>query len=91
MNEFTAEKIRANYLLEHIKNLRSEEAMLAANESNLNTQEAKKLERIRKDLAECEAYDLELKNVADQQIKFDLDDGVTVNYELFKSVVAQIK
>jgi hypothetical protein len=91
MNEFTAEKIRANYLLEHIKNLRSEEAMLSANESNLSTQEARKLEQMRKDIHECEEYDMELKNVADQQIKFDLDDGVTVNYELFKSVVAKIK
>jgi hypothetical protein len=91
MNEFTAEKIRANYLLEHIKNLRSEEAMLSANESNLSTQEARKLEQIRKDIHECEEYDMELKNVADQQIKFDLDDGVTANYELFKSVVAKIK
>ncbi|MFD1315235.1 BREX-1 system adenine-specific DNA-methyltransferase PglX [Namhaeicola litoreus] len=91
MNEFTAEKIRANYLLEHLKNLRSEEAMLSANESNLNTQEARKLEQIRKDIHECEEYDMELKNVADQQIKFDLDDGVTANYELFKTVVADIK
>jgi hypothetical protein len=91
MNEFTAEKIRANYLLEHIKNLRSEEAMLSSNESNLSTQEARKLEQIRKDIHECEEYDMELKNVADQQIKFDLDDGVTANYEMFKSVVAKIK
>jgi hypothetical protein len=34
---------------------------------------------------------LALKNVADQQIKFDLDDGVAKNYELFKTVVAKIK
>jgi hypothetical protein len=29
--------------------------------------------------------------VADQQIKFDLDDGVANNYKLFESVVAKIK
>jgi hypothetical protein len=91
MNAFTVEKIRANYLLEHMKNLRSEEALLAGNESTLSTQEARKLEQIRKDLHECEAYDLELKNVADGQISFDLDDGVTANYQLFASVVAKIK
>ena len=91
MNAFTAEKIRANYLLEHIKHLRSEEGLLASNESNLSTQEARKLEQIRKDILECEEYDLELKNVADQQIQFDLDDGVTANYELFERVVAKIK
>jgi hypothetical protein len=91
MNAFTVEKIRANYMLEHLKNLRSEESMLQANASNLNTQEAKRLDQIRKDLVECEAYDMELKNVADQQISFDLDDGVTANYALFESVLAKIK
>lgn len=91
MNAFTVEKIRANYLLEHIKNLRSEETVLLANESNLSTQEAKRLDQLRKDITECETYDLELKDIADQQIAFDLDDGVTVNYEKFKTVVAKIK
>ncbi|MFB9056533.1 BREX-1 system adenine-specific DNA-methyltransferase PglX [Mariniflexile ostreae] len=91
MNAFTVEKIRANYLLEHIKNLRSEETILLSNESNLSTQEAKRLDQLRKDITECEIYDLELKDVADNQIEFDLDDGVTVNYEKFKTVVAKIK
>lgn len=91
MNAFTVEKIRANYMLEHLKNLRSEENMLQGNAANLNTQEAKRLDQIRKDILECEAYDMELKNVADQQITFDLDDGVTANYALFESVLAKIK
>ncbi|MFG4004595.1 BREX-1 system adenine-specific DNA-methyltransferase PglX [Flavobacterium aquidurense] len=91
MNAFTVEKIRANYMLEHLKNLRSEESMLQANEANLNTIEAKRLDQIRKDLVECEAYDMELKNVADQQITFDLDEGVTANYAKFESVLAKIK
>lgn len=91
MNAFTVEKIRANYMLEHLKNLRSEESMLQANSATLNTQDAKRLDQIRKDLVECEAYDMELKNVADQQITFDLDDGVTANYAKFESVLAKIK
>lgn len=91
MNEFTVEKIRANYLLEHIKKLRTEEAMLSNRESSLSTQEAKRLDQVRKDLQECEAYDMVLKDVADRQIKFDLDDGVTANYKLFEDVVAKIK
>lgn len=90
MNEFTAEKIRANYLLEHLKQLRSERDLLQSSESSLNTQQARRLEQLSKDIPECEAYDMELKNVADQQIKFDLDDGVTANYELFEKVVAKI-
>jgi len=90
MNEFTAEKIRANYLLEHIKQLRAERDLLQSNESSLNTQEARRLEQLGKDISECEAYDMELHNIADQQIKFDLDDGVTANYKLFEKVVAKI-
>ena len=91
MNAFTVEKIRANYLLEHIKNIRTEIMVLEGNASNLNTQEARTLDRLRGDLIECEAYDMELKNVADQQISFDLDDGVTVNYKKFETVVTKIK
>ena len=91
MNAFTVEKIRANYLLEHIKNINSEIMVLEGNASNLNTQEAKRLDNLRVDLRECEAYDMELKNVADAQINFDLDDGVDVNYKKFESVVAKIK
>ncbi|MDC1197512.1 BREX-1 system adenine-specific DNA-methyltransferase PglX [Algibacter sp.] len=91
MNAFTVEKIRANYLLEHIKNINSEIMVLESNASNLNTQEAKRLDTLRVDLRECETYDMELKNVADQQISFELDDGVTVNYKKFETVVAKIK
>jgi len=91
MNPFTVEKIRANYLLIHIKNLGSEKSDLLLKGSNLSTEEAKRLDQLRKDIPECETYDLELKDVADNQIAFDLDDGVTVNYEKFKTVVAKIK
>jgi hypothetical protein len=91
INEFTVEKIRANYLLEHLKYLKSEIAQKEANARNLSTAEAKQLDKLRVDLIECEQYDLALKNVADQQIKFDLDDGVAKNYELFETVVAKIK
>jgi hypothetical protein len=91
MNEFTVEKIRANYLLEHLKYLKSEITQKEANTSSLSTSEAKQLDKLRTDLIECEQYDMALKNVADQQIKFDLDEGVAKNYELFESVVAKIK
>jgi hypothetical protein len=91
MNEFTVEKIRANYLLEHLKYIKSEIAQKEANASSLSTAEAKQLDKLRADLVECEEYDMALKNVADQQIKFDLDDGVTKNYKLFETVVAKIK
>ena len=91
MNAFTLEKIRANYLLEHIKNIDSEISLLEINEANLNTQEAKRLDQLRKNIQECYEYDTELKDMADKQITFDLDDGVTVNYKKFETVVAKIK
>ena len=91
MNAFTVEKIRSNYLLEHLRHLRQEEQMLASNEASLSSRDAKRLDQLRKDIAECEAYDLELKDVADRQIAFDLDDGVTENHKLFGNVVAKIK
>lgn len=91
MNRFTVEKIRSHYLLKHISNLENRVAMLQSNEASLNTAERRLLEKLQKDLAECRAYDLELKEVADAQIEFDLDDGVAVNYDLFKKVVAPIK
>jgi hypothetical protein len=91
MDEFTVEKIRANYLIEHMKYLLSEIDILGQQGVNVSTEEARKLDQMRKDLKECEEYDLLLKDVADQQIPFDLDDGVTANYKLFGSVVAKIK
>ena len=48
MNAFTLEKIRDNYLIDHIKNLASEIDLLEKNEASLNTQEAKHLEQLRK-------------------------------------------
>lgn len=90
MNEFTVEKIRANYLIEHMKYLRSEIDIFDQQGANISSQEAKKLDQMRKDLMDCEEYDLLLKDTADQQIKFDLDDGVDPNYNLFKEVTARI-
>ena len=91
MDEFTVEKIRANYLIEHMKYLRSEIDILDQQGANISSEEAKKLDQMRKDRDDCEEYDLLLKDVADQQIKFDLDDGVDHNYKMFESVVAKIK
>ena len=91
MNAFTVEKIRAHYLMPHLKNLRSKTARMEAQATSLSSQEARTLDRLRKDLQECEEYDLVLKDVADRQIVFDLDDGVSVNYEKFEEVVAKIK
>ena len=90
MNRFTVQKIRQNYLFKQINYLESEIARLKANEASLNSTEARKLDHFRSNLMECRDYDLLLKDVADRQIEFDLDDGVVENYKLFEGVVSNI-
>jgi hypothetical protein len=91
MNSFTVEKIRSNYLMEHLRNLRFQIEQLSNQTGTLGRDDAKRLDKLRADLLECETYDLHLKIAADAQLSFDLDDGVSVNYEKFKAVVAPIK
>jgi len=86
MNAFTVEKIRSNYLMPHLKHLRSQIDRLQSSQ-----EDPRLLDRLQKNLSDCESYDLVLKDVADKQITFDLDDGVTKNYELFEGVVGKVK
>jgi hypothetical protein len=57
----------------------------------VNERPPRLLDRLRKNLDECEAYDLLLKDTADKQLVFDLNDGVSRNYELFEGVVRKVK
>ncbi len=91
MNKFTCAKIRSKYLLPHIKYLQGNIRDMEKNEASLNRTQLKELENLRYQIEDCEQYDLVLKDIADKQIEFDLDDGVTKNYELFADVVAFIK
>ena len=91
MNPYTAEKIRTNYLLPHIEWLVSKQSEMQANAANLNTRERKELDNIGKQIAECREYHDRLHVVADEQIGFDLDDGVVVNYAKLGDVLQKIK
>lgn len=91
MNKYTVENIRNKYLLPHIEYLRQELASLDARVSALTAQERKLYQKLDKDLAECMEYHDRLHSVADQQIDFDLDDGVVVNYAKFGDVLAKLK
>lgn len=91
MNKYTVENIRNKYLLPHIDYLRQELASLDARVSALTAQERKLYQKLDKDLAECMEYHDRLHSVADQQIDFDLDDGVVVNYAKFGDVLAKLK
>jgi hypothetical protein len=91
MNKYTVEKIRSNYLLKHIQSLAMRRELLEKESATLDRGGQRELMKIANDLEECRAYELLLKNVADQQIEFDLDDGVKVNYAKFEDVVARIR
>lgn len=91
MNAYTAERIRTKYLLPHIEWLVQQQNEMEANAANLNARERKQLDSIGKQIAECREYHDRLHTVADEQIAFDLDDGVVVNYGKFGDVLAKLK
>lgn len=91
MNAYTAERIRAKYLLPYIENLQARITDLDNRRSELNTRESKQLQQLTKTLEECQEYHDRLQVVAEQAIAFDLDDGVVVNYAKFGDVVQKIK
>jgi uncharacterized protein (UPF0305 family) len=91
MNRYTVEQIRNKYLLPHIKYLAERVEDMENHAAQLNTTERRTLERLKKELEECQEYHERLHVVADNQVSFDLDDGVVVNYATFGDVLAKIK
>lgn len=91
MNAYTAERIRTKYLLPHIEWLVQKQSEMEANAANLNARERKQLDSIGRQIAECREYHDRLHTVADEQIAFDLADGVVVNYAKFGDVLAKLK
>jgi len=91
MDAYTAERIRTKYLLPHIEWLMQKQGELEANAADLTNIERKQLDSIIKQITECREYHDRLHVVADQQIAFDLDDGVVVNYAKFGDVLSKIK
>lgn len=91
MNAYTAEKVRTGYLLPHIEWLMARQEELQANAANLTSRERKEMDNIGKQITECREYHDRLHVVADQQIAFDLDDGVVVNYAKFGDVLMKLK
>ncbi|RFA32733.1 SAM-dependent methyltransferase [Virgibacillus dokdonensis] len=53
------------------------------------TKAKKELTSLEKKIEELKEYDEVLHHMADQQIEIDLDDGVEVNYEKFKGLLAK--
>lgn len=91
MDAYTVERVRSKYLLPHMDWLIHRINELRANDAMLTTAQRKTAELLEKELAECREYHERLHYVADQQISFDLDDGVVVNYAKFGDILAKIK
>lgn len=90
MNRHTAETVRSRYLIRYIGTLNSQITALKERDAELNNQERRLLKKLEEDLYECREYEMKLKTIADQQIEFDLDDGVKVNYAKFGDVLREI-
>ncbi|TCI61816.1 BREX-1 system adenine-specific DNA-methyltransferase PglX [Exiguobacterium sp. SH3S1] len=91
----TLSRIRTDYLHEVQNRMDAEKKdLLAVIEGDSTTKEIsnskKMLKSLDKKIDELKAYDELLHHMADQQIEIDLDDGVKVNYEKFKGLVAKI-
>lgn len=90
MDGYTVQKIMRSYLHPHQEYLRNQYEALKENEANLSKPELKIFENLQKQMIELKEYNEVLKQLADLQITFDLDDGVTVNYAKFAGAVSVI-
>lgn len=91
----TLSRIRTDYLHEVQTRLDAEKLdLLSIINGDSTTKEIssakKELKSLDKKIDELKAYDELLHHMADMQIEIDLDDGVKVNYEKFKGLVAKI-
>ncbi|RKJ47791.1 SAM-dependent methyltransferase, partial [Butyricicoccus sp. 1XD8-22] len=91
----TLSRIRTDYLHEVQVRMDAEKKnLLDIIEGNFTAKEIsnakKELKALDKKIDELKAYDELLHHMADMQIEIDLDDGVKVNYEKFKGLVAKI-
>ncbi|MGG5802454.1 BREX-1 system adenine-specific DNA-methyltransferase PglX [Bacillus mycoides] len=91
----TLSRIRIDYLHEYQIRLDVEKKdLLSIIEGDYTKKEIsnakKELKLLDKKIEELKEYDELLHHLADTQIEIDLDDGVAVNYEKFKGLVAKI-
>ena len=90
MTGATAGLIRNKYLLPYIAHLEKCLASESAKGSAMTAFERKRVKEIEKAIADCKKYDLTLHDIAGRSIAIDLDDGVVVNWEKYKSVLARM-
>ncbi|MDH7565956.1 MAG: BREX-1 system adenine-specific DNA-methyltransferase PglX [Clostridiales bacterium] len=90
-DEFTVARVRTDYLHKLQKSYEAEIKRLdIIIDSNVSQREKtnarKKKEQILKQMEECLQYDQVIAHVANQRIRIDLDDGVSVNYSKFQGI-----
>jgi hypothetical protein len=90
MDKYSVQRIQRNYLHPHQEYIQGEIKKLRENEDSLSRNEQKRLDMFENWKTECIEYNEVLKELANQQIEFDLDDGVSVNYAKFEGAVANI-
>ena len=90
MDAYTAEKVRSKYLLPYMEHMRQKIDNLR-NNNDLTSVQRRELSNLQKAYEECQEYHELLHTVAGEQIAFDLDDGVVVNYAKFGDVLAKLK
>ncbi len=95
-NENTIPKVRLDYL--HRIQTTYEKLLTDINyklTTELSMNEKKEVQKRQTDLnaklQEIKEYDEKIAHIANQRISIDLDDGVTVNYDKFKDILAKIK
>ncbi|WP_257351441.1 BREX-1 system adenine-specific DNA-methyltransferase PglX [Pseudalkalibacillus decolorationis] len=91
----TLSRIRTDYLHEYQIRLDAEKrdlfTIIEGDSTAKEISNAKKeLKTLEKKIEELKEYDEVLHHMADMQMEIDLDDGVVVNYEKFKGLVAKI-
>lgn len=91
MTRHTAEQVRQKYLLPYIDRMKGRADEIQAKGASATAAERRQLKNLTAAIAECEEYHTRLHAIADQQIAFDLDDGVVRNYALFGDVLSKIK
>ena len=85
MDENTTGKVRADYLhrMEQIYNnevARMQDVIDHSNSAHEVSVAEKRMDKLKKQIKECQEYDAKLGHLALDQIKINLDDGVKVNY-----------
>jgi len=85
MDENTTGKVRADYLhrMEQIYTneiSRMQDTIEHSKSAHEASMAEKRVEKLKKQVKECQDYDAKLGHLALDQIKLDLDDGVKVNY-----------